>query len=339
MKRYFSLEELVSGEAVADRSKWKCPVATTGFFDGLHRGHQKLLAELRQWSRELGGKTIVITFDPHPRQALGGSSPPAILSTRHKLLLLERENIDATLVLPFDKAMSQWSVEKFVQKVFHDALGCHHFLLGFDSTIGHKRRGDFEYLSSHAEELEISVRQSEPLLVDETRISSTLVRDAILRGQLDSVRKITNRYYSILGRVVAGDGRGKSLGFPTANLEVEVGAAPPNGVYFAHVQRVLTASGEESPVHDCPALVNVGRRPTFTSTSTRPEEPHSAFNPERDRIEAHLLDYSGDLYGAWLEIQFLAIHRPEKRFDHVEDLVEQIRLDEQAFREFLTRTR
>jgi riboflavin kinase/FMN adenylyltransferase len=331
MIRYSSLQD-----AASDRSRRRCPVATTGFFDGLHLGHQKLLADLQLWAAEVQGETVVITFDPHPQEVVRGSAPPAIHSLEHRLLLLERAGIDAVLILPFDLEMSQWSVEDFVQRVFLESLGCRHYLLGFDSAIGCRRQGDFDYLTAHSDALGLEVRQSEPLLIDETRISSTIVRDAILHGQLDTVRRTTNRRYSILGRVVAGDGRGKSLGFPTANLEISAEAAPPSGVYFALVDRVLPGADSEASPRDRPALVNIGRRPTFASSPGNADLEFAPFRPDRDRIEAHLLDYQGDLYGAWLEVRFLQAHRPERRFDRVSDLIEQIRIDENTFREWLS---
>ena len=331
MIRYSSLQE-----AANDRSRWTRPVATTGFFDGLHLGHQKLIKDLRDWAHELHGESIVITFDPHPQKIVRGNAPPAILSLEHRLRLIKRAGVDAALILPFDLEMSQWSVDEFVPRVGKDSLGCAHFLVGFDSTIGHRRQGDFAYLSQHADTLGLEVRQSEPLLIDGTRISSTIVREAILRGELDAVKRTTDRDYSILGRVITGDGRGKSLGFPTANLEIESEAAPPSGVYFARADSVPRPTDSSTAPLGCPALVNIGRRPTFASTPANGTADFAPFRPDQDRIEAHLLDFKGNLYGTWLELHFLQAHRPERKFDRVGDLIEQISLDEEAFRSWLS---
>ena len=257
---YSSLAQAREGRG--ERSDHR-PVVTAGFFDGLHKGHQKLLADLRDWAEciDRRGTPMVLTFDPHPQAVIRGSGPPMIHSLAHRLLLLEREGIESCLVLPFSVELSKWTPEEFVERILVDALGSRHLLMGFDGAIGYKRHGTFEYLSAKASSLGIEVRQSSPLVVEGQRISSTLVREAIHKGELEDIRELTGRQYAVLGKVIGGDRRGRELGFPTANLELnDVDAMLPNGVYFAYANRVDSDAGLHHP-----AIVNLGRRPTFES--------------------------------------------------------------------------
>ncbi len=324
---YESLED-----ARIDRDRRKEPVATIGFFDGLHEGHRHLLDELRHWARDVDGEAIVVTFDPHPRKVLTGSGPARVLCPRHRLLLLERGGIDVALALQFDRALSEWSPEQFVDRVLVGALGCRRLLLGFDSAIGNDRLGTFEYLSERVGVLGIELRQGSRYVKNGQRVSSTLLREAIEDGDLEGFKHWTGRNYSAVGKVVAGDGRGRGLGFPTANLEPGCELTLPDGVYFALADRLdselLNATRDGAPLDSKPALVNIGSRPTFASSREDEREgPH---------IEVHLLDFEGDLYGAHLEVHFLHRHRAERRFSSADELARQIREDERAFRAFVS---
>lgn len=323
-------------DAGSARAGWKRPVVTPGFFDGMHLGHQKLLAELRGWADQLGGEPVALTFEQHPRMVVSGSSPPTVHSLRQRLRSLERENVAAVLVLPFDAEMSRWTPEEFIRRVMVEALGSHHLLLGFDSAIGHRRRGTYEYLSSRSASLGIEVRHAEACILDGEKVSSTRLREAVSAGQLEAFVHLTGRPYSLLGRVVTGDRRGRELGFPTANLEIESEAVPPHGVYFVEVSHAGLPDGRTPGValDACPGLLNIGRRPTFVETRAS-TAANRVYDPERDRIEVHVLDFDGDLYGSWLEVSLLRYHRPERRFEGVEALVDQIRRDESTLREWL----
>ena len=216
-------------------------------------------------------------------------------------------------------------------KILIQALECKNLLLGFDSTVGHKRLGTFEYLQTRSDKLGIQVRQSEPLLIEDIRISSTLVRKAVQQGNLAELEKITGRQYAIFGKVVCGDRRGKSIGFPTANLEINTDLIVPGGVYFARANCCFkshntTGKRPESgrTFKDRPALVNIGQRPTFNQDQVE------------NRVEVHILDFDEDIYDVHLEVSLLKHYRDEKRFNAVDELVDQIKRDEQAFREWLS---
>jgi riboflavin kinase/FMN adenylyltransferase len=293
-------------------------VTAVGYFDGLHIGHQRLLAELKAWAARIGAEPAIVTFDRHPQEVISGSTPLRILSVEHKLLLLERQGIRATLVLPFTLELSRWSPEEFVERVIQDGMGARHLLMGFDSAFGNRRRGTFEYLSARAGSLGIDVRQAGIESLDGERVSSTLVRTALRAADLAGLERLLGRRFSLLGRVVHGDGRGRSIGYPTANLDSMGAAPPPPGVYFAEVEPI----GWEVPRGGATrwgGLVNVGRRPTFGGDG-------------EDTVEVHLLGLDRDIYGRLLEVHFLERHRDEKKFPSVVALVDQIKADEAEFR-------
>jgi riboflavin kinase/FMN adenylyltransferase len=305
--------------------------ATVGFFDGLHRGHQRILAELSGWAREGGGAPAIITFDRHPQEVLRHRPPVIITPLEHRLVLLARSGVELALVLKFDLEIASWSPEEFIRRVLVEALGARRLLLGFDSALGKNRRGTFEYLKAREEELGISVRRAEPLLLDGQRVSSTLVREAALAGDLRRLEGLLGRPFSILGMVTRGAGRGRGLGFPTANLALAGQALPPPGVYFADAEP-LDLPAEPGPLvridpgpgRRIPSVVNLGRRPTFGGDA-------ELF------LEAHLLDFEGDLYGRSLELHFLERRRDEMRFGSVKELVAQIRRDVEARRDYRRR--
>jgi riboflavin kinase/FMN adenylyltransferase len=318
MRRYFELEE-----ARRDRDPAVERAACLGFFDGLHRGHRRLLSDLKLWAAECGCEPAVVTFDRHPRGVLGGSPPLPVLSLEHRLLLLERQGgVAATLVLRFDRELAAWPPETFVTEVFQEALGARRLLMGFDSAFGRGRQGTHEYLAARQAELGLEVRRGGVEQLDGVRISSTLVRNAVVEGRLPELEALLGRHHSVLGRVVHGDHRGQQLGFPTANLDVRGIALPPPGVYFAEARLSGAAESERLP-----AVLNLGKRPTVSG-------PGGNLDVVTDRLEVHLLDFSGDLYGEHLEVFFLRRHRGEKRFSSLGELAAQIRADVAARRAF-----
>ncbi|MBN1442398.1 MAG: riboflavin biosynthesis protein RibF [Planctomycetes bacterium] len=324
MQRHFLLQD-----ARDDPLRTGERVATVGFFDGVHRGHLKILEALKAWAGEAGAEPVVVTFDRHPQAILGGHPPVPVVSLRHRLLLLERAGVSATLVLRFDRDLAAWPAERFAREVLIGALGARRLLLGFDGAIGKNRQGSYEYLRARQEELGIEVRRCEAEHSGGERVSSTLIRDALRRGDLRRAEELLGREYSILGRVVEGDRRGREIGFPTANLDIGEAAVLPRGVYFAGAR--LDPRGPE--VEPLPAIVNVGGRPTFHGDDGRAQD--EAFDPQRDTVEVHVLDFDGDLYGREIEVLIERRWRGERRFESVEDLVRQIHRDVAARRSFL----
>lgn len=324
MRRFHSLEDAArAGPPRRPR------VATVGFFDGVHRGHIRTLDHVKSWARSVDGDAVVVTFDRHPQAVLGGHPPVPVVSLEHRLILLEREGISATLVLPFDEELARWSPERFVERVLTGALGARRLTLGFDGAFGCARRGDYDYLRERQSELGLEVQQTDALHVDGERVSSSLLRAALRDGRLDRARSLLGRRFSLFGRVVPGDRRGRTIGFPTANLDIGDAAVLPRGVYFGDVLRLgdEPLGGTVRGADLLPCVVNMGRCPTFTGEM--PEGPE-AFDPRRDRVEVHIPGFDGDLYGECLEVFIDGKHRSELRFETVDALVDQIRSDVRA---------
>ena len=333
MERYDSLES-ARQEFSADSKK----VATIGFFDGVHRGHQVLLGDLKMWAEQAGAEPVVVTFREHPQAVLGSHPPVPVVSLDHRLLLLERAGISATVVLDFDENLRALSPEDFVRDILVDGLGVEGLQMGFDSAFGSRRKGTFEYLEARQDELGLEVRRSRAELAGELAVSSTRVRGAVANWDFSELDILLGHPFSMLGKVVQGDGRGRKLGFPTANLSLPGVSVPSPGVYFCDVlclgaQARARYSWEQlkgpGPLDGfCPGLMNIGRRPTLTEG----EEAASGsfYNPEVDTVEVHLIDYEGDLYGEYLEVFVLAMHRGERKFSSADELVAQIGLDIEA---------
>jgi riboflavin kinase/FMN adenylyltransferase len=308
---------VLRGIAAADPRGFRAPIATIGVFDGVHLGHQHLLAALAEWSDGTGGgDRVVITFDSHPQEVLGQRPPVYLTTLEHRLALLGRHGASATLVLTFDRELATWSPERFIREVVVGAIGSRRLLLGFDSTFGAGARGNAEYLRRHPE-IGVEVRESDPYRVDGEVVSSTAIRQAVLKGELERAARGLGRPVSLWGRVMHGDGRGRGLGFPTANLNLMHAAAPPHGVYLARLEL------DDRP---WPALVNIGRRPTFM----RPDDPvdySRYFNEQLDRVEVYIHGYEGDLYDRAVEVELHDKLRDERRFPDQGALIAQIRRD------------
>jgi len=303
-----------------DRRVLNNPVATLGVFDGVHLGHQQLLRDLRQFSEAVGGgDRVVVTFDRHPFEALDRPSPGFLTGLEQRLTLLQEHGASAVLVLQFDRELAAWSPERFAREVFLETLGAHHLLLGFDSRFGAAGQGDAAFLKEHPE-WGFEVRVGRPKVLEEEVISSTKIREAVLSGDLEGAARSLGRAFSLSGRVVHGDARGRELGFPTANLELDHTVAPPRGVYLAALEY-------EKVRH--PALVNIGRRPTFHRAASQGEGT-DRYSPTLDRVEVYIHAEVGSLYQQKLSVELHGRVRSEQKFSGVESLVAQIGRDVEA---------
>ena len=282
-----------------------------GNFDGVHRGHQSLVAAAVARSRATGGAAVVLTFDPHPARVLRPQEAPAALTTlAQKEELVAALGIDRLVVVEFDTRLAALSPEAFAREVLQQALGARHVVVGESFRFGRGREGDPRRLEALGASLGFAVEVVPPLLEGGRAISSSRVREALESGDVGEARTLLGRDYFVDGEVVRGDGRGRTIGVPTANLAPEEQILPANGVYAA---RCRTGAGAWHA-----AAVNVGERPTFGGG--------------RVRLEAHLLDFEGDLYGARLRVAFHERLRGEQRFDGMDALVAQIRRDIEAVR-------
>lgn len=293
-------------------------VATIGKFDGVHLGHQLILDQLKAKAEELGLPALVIIIEPHPEEffATNPDKCPARLSLiEEKLARIESFNIDYALVLRFDSQLSQLSAQAYVQDILVDGLGIAAFIIGDDFRFGHQRGGDFALLKSEGLKSGFEVFESATYEHNGERISSTYVRDCLQASDFELVQQLLGRPYSLAGEVIKGQQLGSQLGFPTCNIDPQRKRMPLLGVFACHAKL-----GDEL----IPAAVNIGFRPTVQAQGGA-------------LVEAHLLDYSGDLYGAHLELFFRAKVRDEMKFDSVEALSAQLREDIARVRELIIR--
>lgn len=292
-------------------------IVTIGVFDGVHVGHRFILDTTLAWARTEDRPAVVVTFTVHPDAIVHGKAPPLLQSVPQRLREMARIGMDACLALPFDERIREISAEQFVEEVFVRSLGIRGLVLGHDTAIGKDRRGDAPLLQELSHEHGFEMQTVGEIAIDGVVASSSRIRRALEEGDLDAATRLLGRHPSVLGRVVRGAGRGRGLGFPTANLEPGASLPPREGVYacLALVDRQR---------HE--AICNIGRRPTFETDSS-------------PRIEVHLLDFQGDLYGATLEVVFLSRLRDERKFAGVDELKAQILADRAAALEVFRRTR
>lgn len=289
------------------------PVVTLGMFDGVHRGHQKIIKSVRHYASEKKGESVIITFDRHPKSLLENRTPSFITSLEHRLVLFERLGVDHTIVLNFGPKLAQMTAEDFIHEILVGWLGVRCIVLGFNCHFGKDREGDITLVRTLADTYSFEVYECPPVIYKGQVISSTAIRKAILEGALEKAEGMLGRPVSILGTVVKKSGRGRIMGYPTANLNLHHEVRPPRGVYGTKVHY----GGQ-----DYPALTNIGLRPTFAKESFPAEE-------ETLEIEVHILGFQGSLYGQNLEVQFLFKIRDERPFKTGEELKTQIEKDKE----------
>ena len=286
------------------------PVVTLGGFDGVHRGHQRVLGDAVAWARAVGGRALAVTFDPLPKQVVGPGGARCITSLPHRLLLLERCGIDVAIVLTFDAALKGMAAERFVAEVVVGWIGSRRVVVGRDARFGQGGAGDLGLLRRMADAGRLEVRSPEPVVYGDQVVSSTAIRQAIAEGDLAAAAAMLGRRYSMLGTVVRGRGRGRTLGFPTANLDLHHEALPPHGVYAT---AVAIGGGARA------ALTYIGTRPTFEEADAQPS------------VEVHVIGLADrELYGRELEVEFIQRLRGDHRFPTPEALVAQMRADRDA---------
>jgi riboflavin kinase/FMN adenylyltransferase len=288
-------------------------VATIGNFDGVHLGHQAVLGQLAEKADALGLPLVVITFEPQPQEFFcPEQSPPRLTRFREKVQALKRYAVDRVMVLRFNARFSQQSSDEFIQKLLVDGLGVEYLVVGDDFRFGKGREGDFAGLQAAGKEHGFEVVSMHTFALDHKRVSSTRVRAALAAGDLNEAEKLLGRTYRMSGRVAHGDKRGRTIGFPTANIHLHRKAIPLRGVFVVELYGI-----EGEPV---PGVANLGTRPTVDGMRTL--------------LEVHLFDFDRDIYGAHVHVDFLHKLRDERRFESFEELKAQILLDAEQARDF-----
>ncbi|MCE7060579.1 bifunctional riboflavin kinase/FAD synthetase [Dyadobacter sp. CY343] len=302
MKIYHSLDSF---------SKLEYGVVTSGTFDGVHLGHHKILSRLLEISRQSGGESVVLTFWPHPRTVVSEDSQGLqMLSTiDEKIELFAKLGIHHLLIIPFTRAFSELSSDEFIQQILVDRIGTKKLVIGYDHRFGRNREGSFEFLQKNCANYGFEVEEIPREDIEDTAISSSRIRKALVTGHIEEANGLLGRPYTLSGTVVKGKQLGRTIGFPTANLFLHESykLVPMNGVY------VIYATHQGSRYK---GMLNIGVRPTVDGTIRT--------------IEAHLFDFDKEIYGEDLTLELLHYLRPEQKFDGLDLLVKQIKIDRES---------
>ena len=309
MRRWYGLDEVPRD--------WGRSVVTIGVFDGVHRGHQKVIGRAAELAAELGLPCVVVTFDPHPDEVVRpGSHPPLLSSGARRPELLAEVGADAIMVLPFTLELSRMGPDEFVQSILVDRLHAARVIVGEDFRFGHRAKGDIALLRELGEKYDF-LAEGVPLVADGDTISSTAVRARLAEGAVEEAAHLLGRPHRVEGIVVRGHQRGRALGFPTANVEsLPHTAVPADGVYAGY----LVCDSERYPDERWPAAISVGTNPTFEAVVRT--------------VEAYALDRDDlDLYGEHVSVDFVSRIRGMVKFESIEDLIAEMRRDVERARE------
>lgn len=300
------------------REKHRGCVATIGNFDGVHLGHCQVLNQVKEKARELGLPSVVITFEPQPREFFAGNNaPPRLTRFSEKYRLLQAQGIDRHLCLTFNERLRAMNAEQFVEELLLRGLAVKHFVVGDDFRFGCDRSGDYNMLREAGERHGFTVVNTHTFQMAGERISSSRVRTLLERNDLDAAAALLGRRYAVTGRVLHGQKLGRQLGVPTANVRMHRFPCPLQGVYAVEVTRA-GCNGRLQGV------CNVGMRPTVCG--------------QQPVLEAHLFDFNEEIYGQLISVEFKQFIRAERKFDGIDSLKQQIFADIEAVRAYFART-
>ncbi len=287
------------------KDKFNSPAVTLGNFDGVHLGHRKIFERLIENAAQMNGESLVLTFEPHPVKVLRPEMSPKIITPiSEKLKLIEECKIDGVILADFTKEFAAQHPEQFVYSLLHETLAAKLVMVGHDFTFGKRKEGTTKSLEALGKTYGFDVEIVKPLRMDGEIVSSTRIRKLLLEGALSEANRLLGRCHSVSGKVVKGHGRGRTLGFPTANIEVEGELIPGNGVYAAVIQ-----IGSEKKA----GIANIGVKPTFKD--------------EERSVEAHIFDFGKSLYGETVSLHLVEKIRDERPFDSPGELAGQIERD------------
>ena len=297
-------------------ARWQQPVLALGNFDGMHRGHLKIIERVRRGADERGATSVAMTFDPHPSKIVRpDKAPPLLMTNQQKLEALARAGMQGVAIVRFTPELAQWDPETFVRTVLLEWLHVAEVWVGANFLFGHDRAGTFSMLRSLGARYGFRAEKIDPVRYKDFVVSSTRIRRLITEGRVDEAGALLGHHYAIEGAVTTGQKRGRELGFPTANLCTENEMVPPHGVY-------ATTAILDGVAY--PSVTNVGSRPTFDSGNDM-------------TVETHLLNFDKDLYGTRLRLAFVQRIRDEKKFEGVELLKKQIQTDRDHARDLFDR--
>jgi riboflavin kinase/FMN adenylyltransferase len=310
--------ELIRGQYNL-RARHQGSVVTIGNFDGVHLGHQAVLAQMVEKSQQLGVPGVIIMFEPYPQeffaaQAGAGQAPARLTRLREKLQSLRRYAVDRVLCLRFNRDFAALTAEEFIVQLLVGQLGVRCLIVGDDFRFGYRRQGDLTMLKAAGQRYGFQVVNMHTFNIDGDRVSSTRIREALDQGDLNTASKLLGRPYHMSGRIVHGDKRGRQIGFPTANIYLHRHVSPLRGVYAVSVFGL-----EGEPID---GVANIGVRPSVDGSQCL--------------LEVHLLDFTGDIYGRHVQVVFIARLRDERRFESVDALQQQIGADVRQARALFT---
>ena len=281
-------------------------VVTIGAYDGLHLGHEQLLHRVRMAADEFKRPSVVMSFEPTPKEFFGGDKPPArLMRFREKYDSLAAHGIDIFYCPRFDEEMRSISADDFIRRILIHGLAARHIVVGDDFHFARRREGTIEHLQRASAALGYHVEQVPSIIVDGQRVSSTAIRDALWSGELELATALLGRPYRMSGKVVIGERVGRSLGYPTANVDLRRRQSAVMGIFAVRVQGLAGGTRD--------AVASVGTRPTFNGT--------------KPLLEVHIFDFDQDIYGAYIHVDFIARLRGQVKYDEVEELVAQMHRD------------
>jgi riboflavin kinase / FMN adenylyltransferase len=302
-------------ESLEFSEKFVNPVLTIGNYDGLHLGHRRIMERIQEKARDLNGTSMLMTFHPHPLTILRPDKCIGLITPLHvKKRLIEEAGIDVLIIIPFTDEFRRLTAEAFVDKLLVQKLGIKGLIVGYDFKFGKEGKGNVEYLASLSTEYRFFFEIQGAITLDGEKVGSNRIRKMIREGDVGKAALHLGRPYMVEGTVAKGDGRGRTIGFPTINLKTEFPLIPKGGVYITHVN----VEGKRYP-----AVTNIGYNPTFNGQSLT--------------IEAYILDFSGNLYGQDISLYFLQRVRDEVRCNSVDELKERIWNDVDTAREYFNK--
>ena len=300
------------------RAEHRGNVVTIGNFDGVHLGHQAIIRQLNEQAAKHSVPSTVMTFHPNPQEFFAPDSAPAKLTQfRDKMTLLKDYGVDRVVCLPFDQKLASLTANEFIQQILIDGLHAHYLVIGDDFRFGKNRAGDFDLLKAEGKKSGFNVENTPTYCIEDERVSSTRIRKALADGNMELTQELLGRTFHVSGIVAHGDKRGRTIGFPTANIRLKHQIAPTNGVYAVKI----TGLNRTSPNETYQGVANIGVRPTVDGS--------------KYLLETHIFDFEEDIYNKRININFEHFIRPEQRFDGLDALVAQIKQDTETAKNLL----